>query len=155
MPTQKASNPGGESAESSLDLTQASLNSYYNAACAGSAIAGFNQVVAMQQDINGANGNEILATTSAVDSVGDKAGASTKVTNGALNDYSVLAIGAEIPLTTGTLNAAGISVQGISVNGVSKPMSASVPGGSILHVVNTYDNTGESAWKARVFLMEI
>ena len=143
----KASNPGGESAESSLDLTQASLNSYYNAACAGSAIAGFNQVVAMQQDINGANGNEILATTSAVDSVGDKAGASTKVTNGALNDYSVLAIGAEIPLTTGTLNAAGISVQGISVNGVSKPMSASVPGGSILHVVNTYDNTGESAWE--------
>jgi len=131
----RASNSAGDSAGADLDLKYGSLDGYYNAAYSGAAPwLGMDRVASVQQTLDSAYGNEILATTWAVDPVGDAAGALTDVKRGFLYGYSVLANSAQY---SNGLKAAGVSVDS---------MRASAPSGSILQVMNTYDNKGEDSW---------
>jgi len=131
----RASNSAGDSAGADLNLKYGSLKGYYNAAYTGSAPwLGMDRVASVQQILDSANGNEIQAQTWAVDLVGDAAGALTDVKQGFLYGYSVLA---DAVRYSNGLNAVGVSVDS---------MSASAPSGSILQVMNTYDNKGEDSW---------
>ena len=131
----RASNSAGDSAGADLSLSYGSLKGYYNAAYSGPAPwLGIDRIASVQQTLDSANGNEILATTWAVDPVGDAAGASTSVKQGTLYGYSVLANAAQY---SNGLKAAGVSVDS---------MSASSTSGSINQIMNTYDNKGDWSW---------
>ena len=128
----RASNSAGDSAGADLDLKYGSLDGYYNAAYSGAAPwLGMDRIASVQQTLDSAKGNEILATTWAVDPIGDAAGASTSVKQGTLYGYSVLANAAQY---SNRLKATGVSVYSLS---------ASAPSGSILNVMNTYDSKGD------------
>jgi hypothetical protein len=128
----RASNSAGDRAGTDLNVKYGSVKGYYNAAYAGPAPwLGMDHVASVQQILDSANGNEILATTWAVDSTGDATGASTDVKQGSLYGYSVLADAARY---SSGLNAAGVSVDS---------MSASSTSGSINQIMAAYDSKGD------------
>ena len=128
----RASNSAGDCAGADLDVKYGSVKGYTNAAYAGSAPwLGMDRVASAIQTLDSASGNEILATTWAVDSSGDAAGASTTVKKGALYGYSVVA---DAGRYSNGLNAAGVNVDS---------MSASAPSGSILQTLTTHDSKGD------------
>jgi len=130
----RASNSAGDNAGADLSLSYGSLKGYYNAAYAGPANwLEMDRVASVQQTLDSANGNEILAQTWAVDSIGDAAGVSTDVKYGSLNSYSVLADAARY---SDGLIAAGVSIDS---------MSAST-NGLVSQEIATWDNKGDRSW---------
>jgi hypothetical protein len=130
----RASNSAGDKAGADLNVKHGSLKGYYNAAYAGPAPwLGMDRVASVQQTLDSANGNEIIAQTWATDPVGDAAGASTSVKQGTLYGYSVLADAAGY---SNGLKAAGVSVDS---------MSASSTSGLINQIITTYDSKGDTS----------
>lgn len=128
----RASNSAGDSAGADLTLKYGSLGSYYSAAYAGPATwLGIERGAFVQQIANNAKGNSVLAMTWAANPVQDATGTSTEVKNGALNVYSAQANAVKY--------SNGPRASGVLLNSVS----ASAPGGSILQIINTYDNKGD------------
>ena len=130
----RASNSAGDRAGADLNIKYGSLKGYYNAAYAGPAPwLGMDRVASVQQTLDSATGNEILAQTWATDHVVDAAGASTSVKQGTLYGYSVLA---EAAGYSNRLKAAGVSVDS---------MSASSYSGSIYQLITSCDHKGDTS----------
>ena len=129
-----ASNAAGDEAKADIIIDHGSLSGYYNAAYAGPAPwLGMDRVASVQQTLSSATGNVILAQTWAVDSVGDAAGASTRVNQGTLYDYSVLANAARY---SNGLRAAGVEVDSAR---------ASATYGSIQQIIAAVDYWGDTS----------
>jgi len=127
-----ASNLAGDQADTNLNLNGGSLNGYYDAAYVGtSPWTGAYKGAFAQQTTDKAQGAYILAMTWTTNPLQDATGTYTEVRNGALNEYSTRANAID--------DSNGVRAAGVSLDSVS----ASAPSGSILQIMNAFDNKGD------------